>query len=104
MKHSRNSLYSYMYDSENTIHFLIMKSFKLTMLRFRAFQVALVVRNLPANEGDIRDTGSIPGSGRSPEGGHGNPLQYYCLGNPMDKGAWWDKTHGVAKTRTQLSD
>ena len=55
-----------MYDSENTIHFLIMKSFKLTMLRFRAFQVALVVRNLPANEGDIGDTGSIPGSGRGP--------------------------------------
>jgi len=63
-----------------------------------------VVKNLPANAGDIRDTGSMPGSGRSPEVGHGNPLQYYCLGNPMDKEAWWDKTHGVAKTRTQLSD
>ena len=63
-----------------------------------------MVKNLPANAGDIRDTGSIPGSGRSPGGGHGNPLQYYCLGNPMDKGAWWVTTHGVAKTRTQLSD
>ena len=69
----------YMYDSENTIHFLIMKSFKLTMLRFRAFQVALVVRNLPANEGDIRDTGSIPGSGRGPGEGmatHSNTLTW----------------------------
>ena len=53
--------------SENTIHFLIRKPFKLTMLRFRAFQVALVVRNVPANEGDIRDTGSIPGLERSLE-------------------------------------
>ena len=49
-------------------------------------QVALVVENLPANAGDIRDTGSIPGSGRS-GGGHGNPLQYSCLENPMDRGA-----------------
>ena len=51
------------------------------MLRFRAFQVALVVRNVPANEGDIRDTGSIPGSGRSAGGGHGNPFQE----NPMER-------------------
>ena len=47
-----------------------------------------MVKNLPANAGDIRDSGSIPESGRSPEGGHGNPLQYSCLGNPMDRGAW----------------
>ena len=49
-----------------------------------ASQVALMVKNLPANTGDIRDTGSILGLGRSPEGGHGNPLQYSCLENPMD--------------------
>ena len=53
----------------------------------RAFWVALVVKNLPANAGDLRDTGSIPGSGRSPEEGQGNPLQYSCLENPMDRGA-----------------
>ena len=53
-----------------------------------ASQVVLVVKNLPANAGDIRDTGSIPASGRSPGGRHGNPLQYYCLENPMDRGAW----------------
>ena len=47
----------------------------------------LVIKNPPANAGDIRDTGSIPGLGRSPEGGHGNPLQYSCLENPMDRGA-----------------
>jgi len=50
-------------------------------------QVALVVKNLPAYAGDIRDVGSIPGSGRSPGGGHGKPLQYSCLENPMDGGA-----------------
>ena len=51
-------------------------------------QVALVVKNLPANAGDVIDAGSIPGLGRSPGGGHGNPLQYSCLENPMDRGAW----------------
>ena len=50
-------------------------------------QVVLVVKNLPANSGDVRDTGSFPGSGRSPGEGHGNPLQYSCLENPMDRGA-----------------
>ena len=52
-----------------------------------ASQVVLVVKNLPANAGDMRDAGSIPGLGRSPGGGHGNPLQYSCLKNPMDRGA-----------------
>ena len=52
-----------------------------------ASQVALVVENLPANEADMRDTGLVPGSGRSPGGGHGNLLQYSCLEKPMDRGA-----------------
>ena len=52
-------------------------------------QIALVVKNPPANEGDIRDASSIPGSGRSPGGGHGNPLQYSCLENLMDKELGW---------------
>ena len=51
-------------------------------------QVVLVVKNLPANAGDIRDMGSIPGSERFPGGGHGNPLQYSCLENPMDRKAY----------------
>ena len=70
----------------------------------RASQVALVVKNLPANAGDVRDVGSAPGSYRSPGGGHGNSLQYSCLENPMDRGGWWDTVHGVAKSQTRLSD
>ena len=54
-----------------------------------AFQVALMAKNLTANAGDFRDMGLIPGSGRCPGGGHGNSLQYSCLENPMDRGAWW---------------
>ena len=66
----------------------------------RTLWVALVVKNLPANAGDVRDGGSIPGLGRSPGGGHGYPLQYSCLENPMDRGAWWATVHGVAKSQT----
>ena len=64
----------------------------------------LVVKNLPANAGDVRDVGSILESGRSPGGGNGNSLQYSCLENPMDGGAWWATVHGVAQSRTRLSD
>ena len=63
---------------------------------------AAMVKNPSATAGDIRDVSSIPGSGRSPGGGHGNPLQYSCLGNPMDGGSWQTTVHGVAKSRTQL--
>ena len=56
-----------------------------------------MVKNLLVNVGDIRDASSIPGSGRSLGGEHGNPLQYSCLGNPMDRGAWWATVHGVTK-------
>ena len=62
--------------------------------------VALVVRNTPANAGDIRDAGSIPGWGRSPGGGHGNPLQYPCLENPTDRGAWQAAVQGITKSQT----
>jgi len=54
----------------------------------------------PTNTGDTRDVGLIPGSERSPEGGHGNPLQYSCLENPMDRGAWWATVHRVTKNWT----
>ena len=63
-------------------------------------QVVLVIQNPPADAGDIKDMGSIPESGRSPGGGHGNPLQYSCLKNPMDRGAWWATIHGVVKSWT----
>ena len=58
-------------------------------------QVELVIKNSLANAGDIRDESSIPGLGRSPGGGHGNPLQYSCLENSMDRGAWWATVHRV---------
>ena len=61
-----------------------------------------MVRNPSANAGDVGDVGSLPGSGRSPGGGHGNPLQYSCLENAMNRGAWWASVHRVAKNRTQL--
>jgi len=56
----------------------------------------------PANARDVRDVGLIPGSGRSPGGGYGNPLQYSCLENPMDKGARWATVHRVSKIGTRL--
>ena len=67
-------------------------------------QVALVVKNPLANAGDVRDMGSIPGLGRSPGGGHGDPLQYSCLKNPMDRGAWQATMHSVAESdRTEVT-
>ena len=66
----------------------------------RASQVAPVVKNPPANAGDIRDTGSIPGSGRSLGGGHSNPHQYSGMENPMDRGAWLSTIHRVTKSWT----
>ena len=62
----------------------------------------LGVKKLLPNAGDARDAGMIPGLGRSPGGGHGNPLQHACLENPMDRGAWWATAHGVAKIQTRL--
>ena len=64
--------------------------------------MALAVKNPPANAEDIRDMGLIPGLGRSPGGEHGNPLQYSCLENPMDRGAWRAIVHVGAKNRTPL--
>ena len=66
----------------------------------RASQVALVVKNSPANAGDVRDMGLIPGSGRSPGGGRGSPLHYSCLENPVDRGALRAAVHRAAKSRT----
>ena len=67
------------------------------MIVLGASQVVLVVKNTPANARDIKDTGSIPGSGRSPGEGNGNPLQYSYLGKPMDRGTWQTIAHGVTK-------
>ena len=64
------------------------------------FWASWVVKNPPANEGDLRDSESIPGLGKSPGGGHGNPLQYSCLENPTDRGAWQATVHEVAESDT----
>ena len=88
--------------------------FSLEKLRFRgnkklpkivlASQVALVVKNLPASAGDERDMGSVPGLGRSPTGGHDNPLHYSCLENSVNREVWPATVHGIAKSQTLLSD
>ena len=65
----------------------------------RASQAALVVKNPPANAGNPGDKGPIPGSGRTPGRGKGNPLQYSCLENPMDRGAWKAAVYGAAKSQ-----
>ena len=69
----------------------------------RGFPGGSVVKNLLANAGDTGDAGLIPGLGKSPEEGSGNPLQYSCLENPMDRGAWWAIVHEVTKSQTRLS-
>ena len=67
-----------------------------------ASQVALVIKNLPTNAGDVRDADSVPRSGKSPGEGNGNPLQYSCLENPRNGGAWWAAIYGVTQSRTRL--
>jgi len=69
----------------------------------QGFPSSVVVKNLPANTGDTGDADSIPGLGRSPREGNGNPLQYSCLENPMDRGAWWATVHAVKESQTWLS-
>ena len=74
------------------------------IISIRAYQVALVVKNPPAKAGDVRNVGLIPGSGRSPGGGHGNTFQYSCLENAMDRGVWSAIVLGVAKIGNDWSD
>ena len=81
-----------------------MLGFWLGLSWISASQVVLVVKNLPANAGDVRDVGSIPGLGKSPGGGHGNPLQYSCLQNPMDRGAWQATSIGSQRVGHYWSD
>ena len=79
---------------EELYHIVI--AIKMSSLYIWASQVALVVKNLPANAGDLRDVGSSPGLGRSPGGGHGNPLHSSCLKNPMDRRAGWTTGHKIS--------
>ena len=73
---------------------------KTIYLRPGTSHVVPGVKNSAANAGDFRDVGSVLGLVRSPRGGHGNPLQYSYLENPMDRGGWWAKVHGVTKSWT----
>ena len=79
---------------------LILACFEVSHFSVWAFQVVLVVKNIPANAGDVRDVGSIPGWGRSPGVGRGKPLKYSCLENPMDKGTWQAIVYGVERLNT----
>ena len=81
---------------ENTVEFPLKTKHRALV----GFPSGSVVKNPPANVGDLS---LIPGSGRSPGEGNGNPLQYSCLGNPMDRGACWATVHGIAKSWTQLT-
>ena len=74
----------------------------ISFRHYGAYQVTLMVRNLPVNAGDTRDAGSIPGLGRSSGEGNGNPLQYSCLENSMDRGAWQATVHGPTKIQTRM--
>ena len=98
--------YSQMFKNQSRnrkAEFLHMKS-KGIMFLISEEPGGSVVKNLPANAGGVGDPGSIPGLGRSPGGGNGNLLQYSCLENPMDRGAWQATVHGVPKSQTLLSD
>ena len=86
-------------------HFSICKTGSLVSIYNTTWvQVVLVIDNLPASEGDARDVGSVSGLGRSSEEGNGNQLQYSCLENSMDRGAWWAIVYRAARSQTQLSD
>ena len=74
------------------------------LMGFLDFPSGTMVKNLPANTGDAGNSGSVPGLGRSPGGRHGNPLQYSCLENPMDRGAWQATVFGEPKSQTQFSN
>ena len=76
-----------------------MQARKARVNSWKGFPCGAVVKDLPANAGEARDLVSIPGSGRSPGEGHGNPLQYSCLGNPMDREAWRAIVHRVSKNK-----
>ena len=78
----------------------LMNSSSLVSWDMQGFPGGAVVKNLPASAGDARDTGLIPGWGRSPKGGNGNPLQSSCPENAMDRVAWWATVHGVSKSQT----
>ena len=104
-----NTLMLYIKLKEWILRILIIRKtfffpFYLYLYEIMGFPCGAIVKNLPANAGDARDMGSIPESRRSPGVGKGNPLQYSCLENFMDRGACWATVCEVAKSQTRLSD
>ena len=75
---------------------------QVAFISWQGFPGGTSEKNHLANPGDIKDPGSTPGLGKSPGGGHGNPLQYSCLETPMDRGDWWATIHSVAQSRTRM--
>ena len=100
LKIAPNSVFNHIFKNEIVIQFFLLVWWWLTNIW--ASRVVLVVKNLPANTEDIRDAGLISGSGRSLGGGHSNPLQYSCLENSMDRGAWRATVYEAAKSWTWL--
>ena len=103
---SKNGICMHVWAMNYAISVILHISWMFLCLHFKlaswSSQMELVVKNLPANAGDARDSGSIPESGRCPGGGHGSPLQYFCLENPMDRGTWQATVHGIAKSQIWL--
>ena len=104
--HTHTHIYTHIYTHTHTYIYVTYTHTYIYMCVcvYVCFPGGSVVKNPPANSGDAGDTGSIPGSGRSPGERNGNPLQYSCLGNPMDRGACWATVHCVAKIQTRFCD
>ena len=98
--HSENGTQIVYWEDKGLFHEMCFPDFRPELW---VSQVALMVKNPPANAGGTRDKGSILGSGRSPGRGHGNPLRYSCLENPMDRGAWPATMHGITESQTRPS-
>ena len=107
MSNMCNYIYIYLCQSAHTC---LKGNFQITLFKklfifywsIADSQMVLLVKNPPANAGDVRNVGSFPGLGGSPGGGHGNPLLYYSLEDPVDSRAWWTTVHGVANSWTHL--
>ena len=99
-KWNKNPLLSMLAQDKYFRHLLLSNSFQWTCIDRSQYTKHSAI--ILANAGDIRDAGLIPELGRSPGGRHGNPLQYSCLENPTDRGAWWATVHGVTQSRTWL--
>ena len=98
-EHSKITLWNHYHpDTKSRQGYCRKRKSQAKILDIWTFQVALVVKNLPASAGDMRDAGSIPVSGRSPAGEYGNSLQYSYLENPIDRGGWWAIVHWITKS------